>query len=59
MKTILFSLLITSIFFAGCVSKKNISTTQIKNNSSKKLFEDKENWKPINKDSIIKNKVVQ
>lgn len=65
MKNIIYVLLIT--IFTGCVSSKNnleqqISLTTINGIGNKEIFENKDNWQPINKDITlqkIKNKEVK
>lgn len=66
MKNIMYVLLIT-IFYSGCTSSKNnleqqISLTTINGIGNKEIFENKDNWQPINKDITlqkIKNKEVK
>ncbi|MCG3667488.1 hypothetical protein L5F68_05360 [Aliarcobacter butzleri] len=53
MKYIVFSFLFTLIF-AGCTTtNKSVQITAEETN--KKLFENKENWQPINKDNTLQN----
>ena len=57
MKYIVFSFLFVLIF-AGCTTtSKSVETpTTVANEvSNKELFENKENWQPINKDQILQN----
>ena len=56
-KYLVFSFLFTFIF-AGCTTtSKNVETPLKVENEviSKELFENKENWQPINKDQILQN----
>lgn len=58
MKNIIYVLLIT--IFTGCVSSKNnleqqISLTTINGIGNKEIFENKDNWQPINKDITLQN----
>ena len=47
-----------TLFFNGCTTtSKNVETPLKVENEviSKELFENKENWQPINKDQILQN----
>lgn len=63
-KYLVFSFLLTFIF-AGCTTtSKNVKTPlKVENEvSSKKIFGEKDNWQPINKNNILdekNNKVVK
>lgn len=53
MKYIVFSFLFTLVL-AGCTTtNKSVQITAEETN--KKLFENKENWQPINKDQTLQN----
>ena len=65
MKYIVLGLLLP-LFFIGCTNNKNVSTPSPSNVtnevSSKKIFGEKDNWQPINKNNILdekNNKVVK
>ncbi|MBL3519511.1 hypothetical protein H0A43_03440 [Arcobacter lanthieri] len=57
-KNLICTLFIAS-FFAGCsATLKSVEKTQLtvaNEVSNKELFENKENWQPINKDQILQN----
>ncbi|RBQ27649.1 hypothetical protein [Arcobacter sp. CECT 9188] len=57
MKYLVFSFLFI-LFFTGCTTtSKNVETPLPVANevSNKELFENKDNWQPINKDQILQN----
>ena len=54
----IFIISLITLFFNGCTTtSKNVETPLKVENEviSKELFENKENWQPINKDQILQN----
>ncbi len=54
----IFMISLITLFFNGCTTtSKNVETPLKVENEviSKELFENKENWQPINKDQILQN----
>ena len=54
----IFMISLITLFFNGCATtSKNVETPLKVENEviSKELFENKENWQPINKDQILQN----
>ncbi len=54
----IFMISLITLFFNGCTTtSKNLETPLKVENEviSKELFENKENWQPINKDQILQN----
>lgn len=55
MKYIIFSFLLTLVL-AGCTATTNKTVQEVTaEETNKKLFENKENWQPINKDQTLQN----